>query len=54
MVSITTPGLYFGHVEEARRLSRVCNDFGMEMIRNHPGRFGLFAAIPWPDVEGSL
>ena len=54
LVSITTPGLYFGHVEEARRLSRVCNDYAMEMIRDHPGRFGLFAAIPWPDVEGSL
>jgi len=54
LVSITTPGLYFGHVEEARKLSRLCNDYAMEMIRNHPGRFGLFAAIPWPDVEGSL
>jgi predicted TIM-barrel fold metal-dependent hydrolase len=54
LVSITTPGLYFGHVEEARRLSRLCNEYGMEMMRDHPGRFGLFAAIPWPDVEGSL
>ncbi len=54
LVSITTPGLYFGHVEEARKLSRLCNDYGMEMMRDHPGRFGLFAAIPWPDVEGSL
>jgi 6-methylsalicylate decarboxylase len=54
LVSITTPGLYFGHVEEARKLSRTCNDYGMEMMRDHPGRFGLFAAIPWPDVEGSL
>ncbi|HVA13160.1 MAG TPA: amidohydrolase family protein [Stellaceae bacterium] len=54
LVSITTPGLYFGHVEEARRLARLCNDYGMAMIRDHPGRFGLFAALPWPDVEGSL
>jgi len=54
LVSITTPGLHFGHVEEARKLSRVCNDYAMEMIRNYPGRFGLFAAIPWPDADGSL
>jgi len=54
MVSITTPGLYFGHVEEARRLSRLCNEYAMEMSRNYPGRFGLFAGLPWPDVEGSL
>jgi predicted TIM-barrel fold metal-dependent hydrolase len=54
MVSITTPGLHFGNAEEARRLTRICNDYAMEMIRDYPGRFGLFAALPWPDVEGSL
>ncbi len=54
LVSITLPGLYFGNVEEARRLTRICNDYAMEMSRNYPGRFGLFAALPWPDVAGSL
>jgi predicted TIM-barrel fold metal-dependent hydrolase len=54
LVSITLPGLNFGDVEEARRLTRICNDYAMEMSRNYPGRFGLFAALPWPDVEGSL
>jgi predicted TIM-barrel fold metal-dependent hydrolase len=54
LVSITLPGLYFGQVEEARRLTRICNDYAMEMSRNYPRRFGLFAALPWPDVEGSL
>jgi len=54
MVSITLPGLHFGNSEEARRLTRICNDYAMEMARNHPGRFGLFAALPWPDVAGSL
>jgi 6-methylsalicylate decarboxylase len=54
MVSITTPGLHFGSDEESRRLTRVCNDYAMEMARNHPGRFGLFAALPWPDLDGSL
>ena len=54
MVSITTPGIHFGNAEEARRLTRICNDYAMEMIRDYPGRFGLFAALPWPDVDGSL
>ena len=54
LVSITLPGLHFGNNEEARRLTRICNDYAMEMARNYPGRFGLFAALPWPDVEGSL
>ena len=54
LVSITLPGLHFGSNEESRRLTRICNDYAMEMARNYPGRFGLFAALPWPDVEGSL
>jgi 6-methylsalicylate decarboxylase len=54
MVSITTPGLHFGNAEEARRLTRICNDYAMEMARTYPRRFGLFAGLPWPDVEGSL
>jgi len=54
LVSITLPGLYFDDAQEARRLTRICNDYAMEMARNYPGRFGLFAALPWPDIEGSL
>jgi predicted TIM-barrel fold metal-dependent hydrolase len=54
LVSITTPGLHFGHVEEARRLARLSNDYAMEMMRDYHGRFGLFASLPWPDVDGSL
>src|SRR5579863_1138427 len=54
LVSITLPGLNFGNVDEARRLTRICNDYAMEMSRNYPGRFGLFAALPWPDIDGSL
>lgn len=54
IASITTPGLHFGSDEEARKLTRICNDYAMEMARNYPGRFGLFAALPWPDVDGSL
>ena len=54
MVSITTPGIHFGNHEEARRLTRICNEYAVEIARDHPGRFGLFAALPWPDVDGSL
>lgn len=54
LVSVTLPGLNFGNVEEARRLARISNDYAMEMARNYPGRFGLFASLPWPDVDGSL
>lgn len=49
-----TMGLRFSSVEAARQLARECNEHGAHVVREHRGRFGLFAALPLPDVEGSL
>lgn len=54
MLSLSTPGIWFGNAEEARTQARRVNDYGAELVRNHPGRFGQFAVIPIPDTEGSL
>jgi predicted TIM-barrel fold metal-dependent hydrolase len=54
VLSITTPGLWFGDVGEAREVARACNEYAAGLARRHPGRFGSFAALPMPDVDGSL
>jgi predicted TIM-barrel fold metal-dependent hydrolase len=55
MLSITAPGVWFGDAEEARRLAREMNEFAAaRMVADHKGRFGLFAVLPMPDVEGSV
>ena len=54
VVSLTQPGVWFGEPGQARQLAREGNEFAAGMQRDHPGRFGSFAALPLPDVEGSL
>ncbi len=40
--------------ERARTLARQSNEFGAQVVRDNPRRFGLLAALPLPDTEGSL
>ena len=35
-------------------LARSCNEYVAKVMRDHPGRFGLLAALPMPDVAASL
>ncbi|MEZ3181584.1 amidohydrolase [Streptomyces pimonensis] len=54
MLSISSPGVHFGDDTAARRLAREVNEAGAGTVRDHPGRFGLFASLPLPDVDGAL
>ena len=54
VTSISTPGIWFGDVESTRTLARECNEFAARMSGDHKGRFGIFAALPLPDVDHSL
>lgn len=54
ITSVTAPGVHFGNDAEARSLARHCNEDSAERMRAQPGRFGFFAILPMPDIEGSL
>lgn len=54
VVSVTNPGLWFGDSGVTARLTRACNDYGARLVADHPTRFGLFAALPMPDVDATL
>ena len=54
VTSISSPGLWFGNARETNRLARECNEFAARLRADHPGRFGVFAALPLPGVEATL
>jgi 6-methylsalicylate decarboxylase len=54
IISISAPGLHFGDDVAARELARYCNEEGAKAMQAFPKRFGMFACLPLPDVEGSL
>jgi predicted TIM-barrel fold metal-dependent hydrolase len=54
ITSISTPGVHMGDDSAARDLARNVNELSAELIQEHPDRFGGFAALPLPDVDGAL
>jgi predicted TIM-barrel fold metal-dependent hydrolase len=54
LTSVTAPGLWLGNKDASREAARESNTYAAQLIRDHPGRFGMFAAVPLPDIDGSL
>jgi predicted TIM-barrel fold metal-dependent hydrolase len=55
ILSIVQPGIWYGdNVDESRSLARQLNEYGAKLVGDYSGRFGLFAVIAPPDVQGSL
>lgn len=54
ITSISTPGVHMGDDAAAGDLARRVNELSAELIRDRPDRFGGFAALPLPDVDGAL
>ncbi|WP_333836036.1 hypothetical protein [Novosphingobium sp.] len=54
MLSVSSPGVHFGDDAVARKLARSVNEQRAALVRAHPERFALFAALPLPDVDGAI
>jgi predicted TIM-barrel fold metal-dependent hydrolase len=56
IISISSPGVHLvpGEDASARKLARECNAYAADLKRRMPERFGYFAALPLPDVQGCL
>ena len=54
VLSLSPPGLHHVGKEETRRLARAVNEHAATMRSKHPMRYGHFASVPMPDVDGTL
>ena len=54
VLSMSSPGVHFGDDAASRALAREVNEVGARIKREHPGRFGQFASLPLPDIDGAL
>ncbi|MBX6319284.1 MAG: amidohydrolase [Pigmentiphaga sp.] len=54
ILSISAPGLHFGDDAAARGLARYVNEEGAKAMQAFPRRFGMFASLPLPEIDGSL
>jgi predicted TIM-barrel fold metal-dependent hydrolase len=51
----STPGVWFdAGAKMAQDMARICSDFAAEMIRDHPGRYGLFAPLSMLVIDATL
>ena len=54
ILSLSTPGTHLGDDAEGRVLTRQVNERLAGLVQGRPDRFGMFASVPLPDVDGSL
>lgn len=53
LLSLSAPGVYFGHEDKAVALAQACNDFCAGVVAQHPDRFGFFGVLPMPLTAAS-
>ena len=53
-ITSLTPRVLEVNPRRLREVARTCNEFQAKLVRDHPSRFGSFALLPLPDVDGAL
>jgi len=54
ILSVSMPGVHLGDDAEARARAREVNEYAAKVVHDHPARFGFFATLTLPDVDGAL
>jgi predicted TIM-barrel fold metal-dependent hydrolase len=53
-ITSLTPRVLLKNLHRLRGVARACNEFQAQRVRDHSARFGAFALLPLPDVDGAL
>jgi 6-methylsalicylate decarboxylase len=53
-ITSLTPRVVLKNLHRLRQVARTCNEFQARIVLEHPSRFGSFALLPLPDVDGAL
>ena len=53
VLSISSPGVYFGDIAFTKPLVTQCNDYMAGLMGNHPGQIGALGQVSLPDVESA-
>lgn len=54
ILSVSTQGVWFGDVPEARHWARRVNEYAAGIVADDPRRWGFFATLTLPDVNGAI
>jgi predicted TIM-barrel fold metal-dependent hydrolase len=54
ILSVTTPSVVGWAPADRRQMARRINEYTAELVTQRPDRFGNFATLPLPDIDGAL
>src|ERR1700740_1947621 len=54
ILSLTLPSVVGWAGRERRQIARQVNEYTAQLVATYPHRFGNFATLPLPDIDGAL